>query len=80
MYSKLGVEDRVVSAADGDVVIRKAGRQFTLEVYPDLPQVSVKKYAEAYRLARGFAKAFEVTVWFANAKGTFVEAVTSEQP
>lgn len=49
---------------NGDVVIRKTGRQFTLEVHPEPPQVSMDSYSDAYRLARGFAKTSDVAVWF----------------
>ena len=61
---------RNMPVADGDLVIRKSETGiFTLETYPERPQVSARTYRAALRLARGFAQKTDVMIWSADAKG-----------
>ena len=67
------------SVADGDLVVRQAGTdRFTLETHPERPQVSVRSYRAALRLARGFAKTTNVGIWFVNSNGHFKKVKAAE--
>lgn len=67
----------IMSAAKGDVVIRRSSRgTFTLELYPEPAQISVASYPEALRLAEGFSKKAKLAVWYVNNDGEFT-AVSS---
>ena len=69
-----------MSAEKGDVIIRKKGRKFTLEVCPAPPQVLVKDYEEAVQVARGFARKTNAAIWFAKGRGDTVELKKREEP
>jgi len=66
-------------AARGDVVIRTSsrGKLFTLETFPDRPQISVKSYQEALRLASAFSQKYGATIWLVDQRGVFTKAPSS---
>ena len=64
--------------ADGDLVIRKSETgSFTLETYPERPQISTRTYRAALCLARGFAKMANVLIWSVDSTGRFTEVKAS---
>ena len=68
-----------VMPTEGDVVIRRSkGRECTLEVYPEPPQIRAKDYPTALRLARGFNKITHVKVWFVGKADAFNEVEPTE--